>query len=177
MNLIAAKEIARQLRLLDLGGVIVNDFIDMRKEKYRRNVEKALHDALKRDRARTKVLRTSPFGLIEMTRQRIRHSLRKSIFRDCPTCTGTGMVKTAESMAIEVMRTLHLSATRDDVTKLNIAVHDDVATWINNRKRREMAQFEDMTHIELHVVGKDGVSPEHLVFEAWDADGRTVRFP
>jgi len=177
MNLIAAKEIARQLRLRDLGGVIVNDFIDMRKEKYRRNVEKALHDALKRDRARTKVLRTSPFGLIEMTRQRIRPSLRKSIFRDCPTCTGTGMVKTAESMAIEVMRTLHLSATRDDVTKLNISVHDDVATWINNRKRREMAQFEDMTHIELHVVGKDGVSPEHLVFEAWDADSRTVRFP
>jgi ribonuclease E len=177
MNLIAAKEIARQLRLRDLGGVIVNDFIDMRKEKYRRNVEKALHDALKRDRARTKVLRTSPFGLIEMTRQRIRPSLRKSIFRDCPTCTGTGMVKTAESMAIEVMRTLHLSATRDDVTRLDISVHDDVATWINNRKRREMAQFEDMTHIQLHVVGKDGVSPEHLVFEAWDADGRAVRFP
>ena len=177
MNLIAAKEIARQLRLRDLGGVIVNDFIDMRKEKYRRSVEKALHDALKRDRARTKVLRTSPFGLIEMTRQRIRPSLRKSIFRDCPTCTGTGIVKTAESMAIEVMRTLQLSATRDDVTRLNITVHDDVATWINNRKRREMAQFEDTTHIQLHVVGKDGVSPEHLVFEAWDASGRTVRFP
>jgi ribonuclease E len=177
MNLIAAKEIARQLRLRDLGGVIVNDFIDMRKEKYRRSVEKALHDALKRDRARTKVLRTSPFGLIEMTRQRIRPSLRKSIFRDCPTCTGTGIVKTAESMAIEVMRTLQLSATRDDVTRLNITVHDDVATWINNRKRREMAQFEDTTHIQLHVVGKDGVSPEHLVFEAWDSSSRTVRFP
>ncbi|NBR45480.1 MAG: Rne/Rng family ribonuclease, partial [Synechococcaceae bacterium WB5_2B_268] len=86
MNLIAAKEIARQLRLRDLGGVIVNDFIDMRKEKYRRGVEKALHEAMKRDRARTKVLRTSPFGLVEMTRQRIRPSLRKSIFRDCPTC-------------------------------------------------------------------------------------------
>jgi ribonuclease E len=177
MNLIAAKEIARQLRLRDLGGVIVNDFIDMRKEKYRRSVEKALHDALKRDRARTKVLRTSPFGLIEMTRQRIRPSLRKSIFRDCPTCTGTGIVKTPESMAIEAMRTLQLSATRDDVTRLNITVHDDVATWINNRKRREMAQFEDTTHIQLHVVGKDGVSPEHLVFEAWDSAGRSVRFP
>jgi ribonuclease E len=177
MNLIAAKEIARQLRLRDLGGVIVNDFIDMRKEKYRRGVEKALHDAMKRDRARTKVLRTSPFGLIEMTRQRIRPSLRKSIFRDCPTCSGTGMVKTAESMAIEVMRTLQLSATRDDVTRLDITVHDDVATWINNRKRREMAHFEDTTHIQLHVVGKDGVSPEHLVFEARDASGRAVRFP
>ena len=177
MNLIAAKEIARQLRLRDLGGVIVNDFIDMRKEKYRRGVEKALHDAMKRDRARTKILRTSPFGLIEMTRQRIRPSLRKSIFRDCPTCTGTGTVKTAESMAIEVMRTLHLSESRDDVTRLTVTVHDEVATWINNRKRREITQFEDRTHIQLHVVGKDGVSPEHLVFEAWDTGGRSIRFP
>ena len=177
MNLIAAKEIARQLRLRDLGGVIVNDFIDMRKEKYRRGVEKALHDAMKRDRARTKILRTSPFGLIEMTRQRIRPSLRKSIFRDCPTCTGTGTVKTAESMAIEVMRTLHLSESRDDVTRLTVTVHDEVATWINNRKRREITQFEDRTHIQLHVGGKDGVSPEHLVFDAWDTGGRSIRFP
>jgi len=177
MNLIAAKEIARQLRLRDLGGVIVNDFIDMRKEKYRRGVEKALHDAMKRDRARTKILRTSPFGLIEMTRQRIRPSLRKSIFRDCPTCPGTGTVKTAESMAIEVMRTLHLSESRDDVTRLTVTVHDEVATWINNRKRREITQFEDRTHIQLHVVGKDGVSPEHLVFDACDTGGRSIRFP
>ncbi len=177
MNLIAAREIARQLRLRDLGGVIVNDFIDMRKEKYRRGVEKALHDAMKRDRARTKILRTSPFGLIEMTRQRIRPSLRKSIFRDCPTCTGTGMVKTPESMAIEVMRILQLSATRNDIARLNVTVHDEVATWINNRKRREMAQFEDAVHIQLHVVGRESVSPEHLVFEAWDSTSRTVRFP
>ena len=177
MNLIAAKEIARQLRLRDLGGVIVNDFIDMRRERYRRGVEKALHDAMKRDRARTKILRTSPFGLVEMTRQRIRPSLRKSIFRDCPTCTGTGMVKTAESMSIEVMRTLQLSATRGDIARLNVTVHDEVATWINNRKRREMAQFEDVVHMQLHVVGRESVSPEHRVFEAWDSNGRLVRFP
>ncbi|MBM4020923.1 MAG: Rne/Rng family ribonuclease [Planctomycetes bacterium] len=177
MNLIAAREIARQLRLRDLGGVIVNDFIDMRKEKYRRSVEKSLHEAMKRDRARTKILRTSPFGLVEMTRQRIRPSLRKSIFQDCPVCRGTGTVKTPESMAIEVMRTLQLSGMRDDVTRLNIIVHDAVATWLNNRKRREITQFEDETHIQLHVDGKEDVSPEHLVFEAWDASGRSVRFP
>ena len=177
MNLIAAREIARQLRLRDLGGVIVNDFIDMRKEKYRRGVEKALHEAMKRDRARTKILRTSPFGLVEMTRQRIRPSLRKSIFRDCPTCTGTGTVKTAESMAIEVMRTLQLCGMREDVTRLTITVHDDVATWLNNKKRREITQFEDETHIQLHVDGKEDVSPEHLAFEAWDSSGRSVRFP
>ncbi|MEO1991871.1 MAG: Rne/Rng family ribonuclease [Pirellulales bacterium] len=177
MNIIAAKEIARQLRLRDLGGVIVNDFIDMRREKYRRNVERALHDALKRDRARTKVLRTSPFGLIEMTRQRIRPSLRKSIFQNCPICVGSGTVKTAESMAIEVMRTLQLSATKDTVARLDIEVHDEVATWINNRKRREMAHFEEKTKIQLHVGGKDGVAPEHLVFEACDNEGRSIRFP
>ena len=89
MNLLAAKEIARQLRLRDLGGVIVNDFIDMRKERHRRGVERALRDAVKRDRARTKILRTSPFGLIEMTRQRIRPSLKRSVYKDCPGCSGT----------------------------------------------------------------------------------------
>lgn len=177
MNLIASREIARQLRLRDLGGVIVNDFIDMRREKYRRGVEKSLHDAMKRDRARTKILRTSPFGLIEMTRQRIRPSLRKSIFRDCPTCAGTGMVKTAESMSIEVMRMLQLTNARDDIARLNVTVHDEVATWMNNQKRREMAQLEDTRHLQLHVNGKESVSPEHLVFEAWDSNGRLVRFP
>ena len=84
MNIAAAKEIARQLRLRDLGGVIVNDFIDMRKERHRRGVERALRDAVKRDRARTKILRTSPFGLIEMTRQRIRPSLKRSGFTRLP---------------------------------------------------------------------------------------------
>ena len=113
MNLLAAREIARQLRLRDLGGVIVNDFIDMRKERHRRGVERALRDAVKRDRARTKILRTSPFGLIEMTRQRIRPSLKRSVYHDCPGCNGTGVVKTAESMAIEVVRLLILATSRD----------------------------------------------------------------
>src|SRR5207249_6462312 len=104
MNLIAAREIARQLRLRDLGGVIVNDFIDMRDEKHRRGVEKALRDAVKRDRARTKVLKISAFGIIEMTRQRIRPSLKRSVYHECPHCNGSGHVKTSESMSIDVMR-------------------------------------------------------------------------
>jgi ribonuclease E len=117
-NLEAAEEIARQLRLRDLGGVVVNDFIDMRKEKHRRNVERALKDALRRDRARTKILRTSPFGLIEMTRQRIRPSLKRSVYRDCPGCTGTGVVKTAESMAIETLGLLARHHTSLSVSSL-----------------------------------------------------------
>src|SRR5438045_8212567 len=88
MNLRAAKEIARQLRLRDLGGVIVNDFIDMREERHCRGVERALREAIKRDRASTKILRMSAFGLIEMTRQRIRPSLKRSIYEDGPQCSG-----------------------------------------------------------------------------------------
>src|SRR5262249_10868801 len=86
MNLQAAKELASQLRPRDLGGVVVNDSIDIREEKHRRGVERALRDAIKRDRARTKILKMSAFGLIEMTRQRIRPSLKRSVYQDCPHC-------------------------------------------------------------------------------------------
>src|SRR5437764_13023082 len=118
MNLQAAKEIARQLRLRDLGGVIVNDFIDMRDEKHRRSVEKAMRDAVKRDRARTKILKISAFGIIEMTRQRIRPSLKRSVYQDCPHCGSTGQVKTCESMSIEAMRMLQLAAARHQVARV-----------------------------------------------------------
>ncbi len=177
MNLLAAKEIARQIRLRDLGGVIVNDFIDMRKEKHRRGVERALRDAVKRDRARTKILRTSPFGLIEMTRQRVRPSLKKSIFRDCPSCRGTGVVKTAESMCLDVMRSLILTAQVPEVAQIVITVADDVAEQLNNRKRRDIVRIEEETKKSVQIVGAKGVSPEHLVIECRDAEGREVRFP
>jgi len=177
MNLLAAREIARQLRLRDLGGVVVNDFIDMRKEKHRRNVERALRDAVKRDRARTKILRTSPFGLIEMTRQRIRPSLKRSVYKDCPCCTGSGVVETAESMAIEVVRLLILAVQSPDVSKVTITVADDVATYLNNKKRRELSRLEDEGSIWVQVFGVSGVSPEHLVLECHDAQGRELKVP
>ncbi|HVU87191.1 MAG TPA: Rne/Rng family ribonuclease [Pirellulales bacterium] len=176
MNLLAAKEIARQLRLRDLGGVIVNDFIDMRKERHRRGVERALRDAVKRDRARTKILRTSPFGLIEMTRQRIRPSLKRSVFKDCPGCSGTGVVKTAESMAIEVVRTLILASQQEDVAKVAVTVSDEVATYLNNKKRRELARIEDNASISVQIYGREAVPPEHLVVECFDSSGRDVKF-
>jgi ribonuclease E len=177
MNLNAAREIARQLRLRDLGGVVVNDFIDMRKEKHRRGVERALREAVRRDRARTKILRTSPFGLIEMTRQRIRPSLKRSVFRDCPSCTGTGVVKSAESMAIEVVRMLILAAQMPDMARVSVTVADDVATYLNNRKRRELSRLEDDTNVTVQVLGRELVSPEHLAFECIDRMGNLVKFP
>lgn len=176
MNLLAAREIARQIRLRDLGGVIVNDFIDMRKEKHRRGVERALRDAVRRDRARTKILRTSPFGLIEMTRQRIRPSLKRSIFTDCPTCKGAGVVKTPESMSIDVVRLLILAAQRPDIVHITVTVADEVATYLNNRKRRELTRLEDEGKMVVQIIGLKGVSPEHLIMECRDAENREVRF-
>ncbi|MGI9455381.1 MAG: ribonuclease E/G, partial [Aeoliella sp.] len=175
LNLIAAREIARQLRLRDLGGVVVNDFIDMRRDRHRRIVERTLHDAVKRDRARTKILRISPFGLIEMTRQRIRPSLKRSVFKECPSCIGAGLVKSAESMAIEVIRKLMMAAHSDSVAKITVTVEEEVAAYINNRKRRELARLEDDSELVVIIVGREGISPEHLDIACEDANGREVR--
>jgi len=177
MNLMAAKEIARQIRLRDLGGVVVNDFIDMRKEKHRRGVEKSLRDAVKRDRARTKILRTSPFGLVEMTRQRIRPSLKRSAFTECPGCRGTGVVKTPQSMAIEVIRMLLLAGKRTQIVRVVVTVADEVANYLNNNKRHELARLEDEGEMTIQVIGVEGVIPEHLVMNCRDAEGREVKFP
>ncbi|UUO05952.1 Rne/Rng family ribonuclease [Blastopirellula sp. J2-11] len=176
LNMMAAKEIARQLRLRDLGGVVVNDFIDMRREKHRRNVERALRDSVKRDRARTKILKTSPFGLIEMTRQRIRPSLKRSVFKDCPCCKGRGVVKSAESMAIEVVRMLLAAAHHDGASHVTIRVNDEVATYLNNKKRRELARIEEDTNIVVQIYGSESFYPEHLEVECVDADGRRLHF-
>jgi ribonuclease E len=176
LNIVAAREIARQLRLRDLGGVIVNDFIDMRKERHRRGVERALRDAVRRDRARTKILRTSPFGLIEMTRQRIRPSLKRSVFKDCPSCTGTGVVKTAESMAIEAVRLLILASHQEGLARVTVTVAEEVATYLNNKKRRELSKLEDDTGIIIQVFGREEATPEFLSIECHDANGREMKF-
>ncbi len=174
VNLKAAEEIARQIRLRDLGGVIVNDFIDMRDERHRRGVERTLREAVERDRARTKVLRISPFGLIEMTRQRIRPSLRRSIYTDCPCCNGAGQVKTDESMAIEVMRRLMTAANSDSVHRVDIEVQQGVATYLINRKRREITNLEEEYKVTVNIQARSDASPEHLGIRCFDEIGSEV---
>ena len=138
----------------------MNDFIDMRKEKHRRDLERTLRTAMKRDRARTKILRTSPFGLIEMTRQRIRPSLKRSVYADCPCCTGRGVVKTAESMSIEVVRMLMLDSQQPDVDRVTVRVNDEVASYLNNKKRREIHSFEEEGGMAVQILGSEGLYPE-----------------
>ncbi len=174
LNVAAAKEIARQLRLRDLGGVIVNDFIDMRKESHRRKVEHALRDAMANDRARTKILRTSPFGLVEMTRQRIRPSLKRSIYTDCPCCKGRGLVKTAESMSIEVIRKLSLAFRNEHIARVTIRVNDLVAAHLNNKKRRDISDMEDRGKMTVQILGSEGLYPEHLEMDCRDEQGEVV---
>ena len=174
LNVAAAKEIARQLRLRDLGGVIVNDFIDMRKETHRRKVERTLRDAMANDRARTKILRTSPFGLIEMTRQRIRPSLKRSIYNDCPCCEGRGLVKTAESMSIEVIRTLALAVKNQNIIRVTVRVNDQVAAHLNNNKRREVMEMEDVAKMSVQILGSEALYPEHLEMDCRDDRGERV---
>ena len=177
VNLRAADEIARQIRLRDIGGVVVCDFIDMREERHRRGVERALRNAMKRDRARSKILRISPFGLIEMTRQRIRPSLRRSIYKDCPCCAGTGLVKTAESVAIEVMRSLITAASREDVEQITVEVQHEVADYLSNRKRRDINDVEDQAQIQIHIRARTDVTPNHLVIECTNTVGHQFRIP
>jgi len=175
MNLLAAREIARQLRLRDLGGVIVNDFIDMREEKHRRGVERALREAMKRDRARTKILKISQFGIIEMTRQRVRPSLKRSGYMDCPYCKGMAQVKTPETMAIEVMRLLQLASCRENVVRVEVSVPPEVADYLLNKKRREIGQFEDLGQMSVTIKSVFGTNPEHLQFICLDRNDNEVR--
>ena len=174
MNLLAAKEIARQIRLRDLGGVIVNDFIDMRKESHRRHVERTLRDAIKRDRAKTKILRTSPFGLIEMTRQRVRPSLKRSVYQECPCCHGGGVVKSPESMSLDVFRSLVLASQQPNIAKIRVTLAEEVVEYLNNKKRLELAAIERDGNVSIVITGKDNLWPEHLEIECFDANGKPV---
>jgi ribonuclease E len=154
----------------------VNDFIDMREEKHRRDVERAMREAVKRDRARTKILKISQFGIIEMTRQRIRPSLKRSVYQDCFHCHGTGQVKTCESMSIDVMRMLQLAAHRQDIHRIEARVHEDVASYLQNKKRKEITRLEESGNVQVTISAAMGVSPETLEFVYYDNNNTPHKF-
>jgi len=169
----AADEIPRQLRLRDLGGVIICDFIDLRYERHRRDLEKRLHDNLRNDRAKTKMLRMSQFGIIEMTRQRMRPSLKRSIYFDCPSCHGAGLVKTPESMSLDVMRRLAIAAHDDRVERIELAVCPDVGMYVLNKKREALAALEAEVRKRIVVRQDSTLALDEMKLELYDLrDGR-----
>ncbi|HHT9144374.1 MAG TPA: Rne/Rng family ribonuclease [Candidatus Wunengus sp. YC61] len=150
-NLKAAKEITRQIRLRDIGGVIVIDFIDMREESHIHAVEKVLTDALKRDKARTKMLKMSKFGTIELTRQRIRSSLRDVLFEECKFCRGTGYSKTIETLCLNAMRDIKFAIHLPQIAKIEILANPEVTNYLQNQKRRQMIEIEEAYNKKINI--------------------------
>lgn len=165
----AADEIPRQLKLRDLGGVIICDFIDLRYERHRRDVEKRLHDNFRKDRAKTKVLRMSQFGIIELTRQRMRPSLKRSIYFDCPHCKGSGLVKTPESMSLDVMRRLAIAAHDQRVARIELSVCSEVAFYLQNKKRAQLAQLESHSQKRIVLRGEATLGLDEVRLTLFDA--------
>lgn len=151
-NLEAADEVARQLRLRDVGGLIVIDFIDMTPPRNQRDVEQRLREALKQDRARVQFGRISRFGLLEMSRQRLRPSLGESSLRTCPTCNGRGYVRGPESLALSILRIVEEEAMKDSTGRIVARLPIEVATFLLNEKREDIFDIEKRTGVQVILV-------------------------
>ena len=160
-NLEAADEVARQLRLRDIGGLIVIDFIDMQPTKHQREVENRLRDALRMDRARVQVGRISRFGLLEMSRQRLRPSLGESSQIVCPRCTGQGTVRGVESLALSVLRIVEEEAMKDKTGRVVARVPVDVGTYLLNEKRDILLGLEQRQKLNVILVPTPSMETPH----------------
>jgi ribonuclease E len=165
-NLEAADEISRQLRLRDLAGLIVIDFIDMDENRNNRSVERRLKECLKQDRARIQVGRISHFGLLEMSRQRIRTSVLESSTEKCPYCGGTGHVRSVSSLALQVLRALEEQLMRGGTHNLIARTRPDVALYVLNQKRAHLRSLEERFAITITVAADESVAaPQAFVIE------------
>jgi ribonuclease E len=151
-NLEAAREIARQLRLRDMAGLVVIDFIDMDHHSNARKVERAMKEALKHDRARIQVGRISSFGLMEMSRQRLRTGVLEASTRECPHCEGTGLVRTASSSALSALRLIEEEAARGHGSQITLQASQEATIYILNNKRAEITEIEDRYHVDVAVL-------------------------
>src|SRR5207237_3667101 len=164
-NLEAAEEIARQLRLRDLAGLIVIDFIDMEEHRNQIAVERRLKDALKNDRARIQVGRISPFGLLEMSRQRLRPSLAETSTQPCPHCGGTGFIRSVESTALYVLRAIEAEGIRRRSAEVCLYGPTNVALYILNQKRESLTQIEARYGVKVMVARDDSLIPPSFRLE------------
>jgi ribonuclease E len=163
-NLEAADEIAKQLRLRDLAGLIVVDFIDMENARNQGMVERRLKEAMKNDRARVQIGRISPFGLLELSRQRLRPSLIETCFEVCPACGGNGLRRTTESTALAILRKLEEEGIKHRVSELSVAMPPAVAMYLLNQKRRSLLAIEDRYGMSVCVVEDPTlVPPDHRI--------------
>ncbi|WP_313919300.1 Rne/Rng family ribonuclease, partial [Tahibacter sp.] len=158
----AAIEIARQLRIRDAGGLIVIDFIDMDSPRHQREVEETLKDALKLDRARVQLGRISRFGLMEMSRQRLRPSLGESTQIVCPRCTGHGRIRSIESLSLSALRLVEEHAMKDNTGQVLVQAPSDVANFLLNEKRRQVTEIEQRHDVAVIIVADEKLETPHL---------------
>ena len=174
-NLEAADEIARQLRLRDMGGLVVIDFIDMTPIKHQREVEKRLNDALKLDRARVQMGRISRFGLLEMSRQRLRPSLAESRGHVCPRCDGQGSIRDIESLALSILRLMTEEAAKDRTSLIRAVVPVSVATFLLNEKRHQVHEIETRHNARVVVVPNPNMeTPQYEVVRLRNDQNTTI---
>ncbi len=152
-NMEAGEEIARQLRLRDLGGLVVIDFIDMRDRKHIQEVERCLKNALKRDKARTEMSRISKFGLLEVSRQRLKPALQDETSLPCPHCKGQGLIRSKESLGLTVLRKIQAAAVKGNILAAKAKVPLDAANYLLNEKRDRLLKLEQEYGIRIHVEG------------------------
>ncbi|MGR5348632.1 ribonuclease E [Vibrio mediterranei] len=161
-NLEAADEIARQLRLRDLGGLVVIDFIDMTPVRHQREVENRLREAVRIDRARVQIGRISRFGLLEMSRQRLSPSLAEASHHICPRCTGTGVVRDNESLALSVLRLIEEEALKDNTSQALAIVPVPIASYLLNEKRRSINHIERVQEVKITIVPDSDMETPHF---------------
>ena len=153
-NLEAAEEVARQLRLRDLGGLIVIDFIDMRDRKHNRQVEERLKESTARDKARISIGHISQFGMLEMSRQRIKPALSEGAYRTCPHCQGAGRIRSVETLAISVLRRLHAGLAKGQIAQAEAQMAREVASYLLNEKREELVEMERRYQADIQITGR-----------------------
>jgi ribonuclease E len=169
-NLEAADEVARQARLRDLGGLIVIDFIDMEESRNRRDVENRLRDALRQDRARVQFGTISKFGLMEMSRQRLRPTLSEGASIPCPRCGGSGHIRDTESSALEILRIIQEESMKDNTAALHVQVPVDVASFLLNEKRNEISKIELKQRINVLMVPSKALETPNYKLERMKHD-------
>ena len=179
-NLEAAEELARQLRLRDLGGLIVIDFIDMENQRNQREVENRLRDALRFDRARVQMGKISRFGLMELSRQRLRPALAETSYISCPRCTGTGHIRSTESAALHILRILEEEAMKENTAAVHVQMPVDVATFLLNEKRPDIQAIESRHKATILLIPNIHLeTPAHTITRLRhdDLNGDEVREP
>jgi ribonuclease E len=151
-NMEAAEEVARQLRIRDLGGLVIIDFIDMSFFPNRKQVEEKLMEALQQDKARIQMSRISKLGLVEISRQRLSSSLSESVMQKCPRCEGHGFIKTTQATALTILRKVRAEAMKDDTNEIRVQVPVDIAAYILNEKRDNIVEIEKVTNVKVMLI-------------------------